>query len=455
MAKSKATPDTPVQPKAPATITVDRRLFQSELAWISKFIEKKAIIPILRNVCLRSKDGVLALAGTDLEIGARTSFEGEKRFGDFEITVAAEDLLTYLTTLPKARVKKGTKNSGDYVTLTKTADDALTLDACGSLLLPAMSVESFPLMPWPDNPPDPFIAPQTPGEAIFHIKTLGDIADPVLKQFASVVPIPEVSEGELADIVARLSEAHYAALRYSRVVDVIGLQTAIKRTVNAISAEESRFTLNGALFDFKEGDNACLVATDGHRLALAKCVAGQQGTEEFKNTLIPKRAMVHIDNTFTDSPIRLSVNANHLHFQQAGDPHEILARKLTGNFPDYERVLPKDYPNTVNIPVDELKQALAQVIPFADKRSHIIHFGIEHAELTLWAQTERGRRTADVPLPSNGVTLVTGFNATYILDALNVLPKDQEYVAFTFKTGNDSGVFKIRDFTNVIMPCRV
>jgi DNA polymerase III sliding clamp (beta) subunit (PCNA family) len=441
MSKTKAIP-APVQPQAPASITVDRRLLQSDLAWLIRFVEPKATIPILANVRLNSKDGVLYLSGTDLEIGARTNIDAERNVGNFDITVPAKALLVF------AKNSKATN-----VTLTVTNDQSVKVEASGSSsTIPAMSVDSFPIIPWPDNPPEPFVAPETVGEAIARMRNI----DPKFYMDRGLSTAPEtLSDDEMAEITIKLRDDHYAALLYSGIVDVIGLQTAIKRTVKAISNEESRFTLNGGLLDCKQGSDACVVTTDGHRLALAKCSVLQQGTTPLPRVLIPRKAMVEVDRVFTDSPVRIAANRNHIHFSQSGDSHEILARKLTGTFPDYERVLPRDYQNQVNIPVAELKNAINQVLPFADHRSHIIHFGIEHAELTLWAETERGRGKADVALPSNGVELVTGFNASYLLDAINVLPKDQEYVSFTFKTGNEPGVFKIRDYTNVVMPCRV
>src|SRR5271154_3623284 len=126
------------------------------------------------------------------------------------------------------------------------------------------------------------------------------------------------------------------------------LASMIGRTVFAISSEESRFTLNGALLVLKKG-GLVLVATDGHRLAMVESSGELPGINAAYRALLPRKAMAELQklaaDTAADAIVRFSGDENHLFFE-LGD-RLLLSRKLTGNFPDYERVLPKDHPHSV------------------------------------------------------------------------------------------------------------
>ena len=123
------------------------------------------------------------------------------------------------------------------------------------------------------------------------------------------------------------------------------LASMISRTSFAISMEESRFTLNGALLVMRP-DGLTMVATDGHRLAYVQAAPGEIGeiSQPFR-ALIPKKAMLEIvklaDLAESEGRGVFAGDDNHLFFQVG--TRLLITRKLTGNFPDYERVLPKDH----------------------------------------------------------------------------------------------------------------
>src|ERR1700683_2732044 len=113
----------------------------------------------------------------------------------------------------------------------------------------------------------------------------------------------------------------------------------ITKTAFASSMEESRFTLNGALLLMRP-EGLTMVSTDGHRLAYVQAAAAESGTvdQQFR-ALIPKKAMAELtklaDESGPDGKAIFSGDDNHLFFQVG---HRLLmTRKLTGNFPDYER----------------------------------------------------------------------------------------------------------------------
>ena len=155
------------------------------------------------------------------------------------------------------------------------------------------------------------------------------------------------------------------------------LSSMISKTIFAISAEESRFTLNGALLIVQPG-GLTMVATDGHRLALVEQAAELGDSSATYRALLPRKAMQEIlkltAEAGADAKIRFSGDENHLFFQ-LGD-RLLLSRKLTGNFPDYERVLPKDHPHRLSMKRDELRSAIERVAQFSDERSRAIRLQV-------------------------------------------------------------------------------
>src|ERR1041385_5101069 len=128
-------------------------------------------------------------------------------------------------------------------------------------------------------------------------------------------------------------------------IPVKTLASMIARTSFAISMEESRFTLNGALLLMRP-EGLTMVATDGHRLAFVQANSNQSGhvDQQFR-ALVPKKAMMELvklsDDAGEEGKAIFAGDDNHLFFQVG---HRLLiTRRLTGNFPDYERVLPKDH----------------------------------------------------------------------------------------------------------------
>jgi hypothetical protein len=134
------------------------------------------------------------------------------------------------------------------------------------------------------------------------------------------------------------------------------LTSMISRTIFAISTEESRFTLNGALLLVKS-DGLTMVATDGHRLAMVDTKVDLAGVGSNYRALLPRKAMSELlklaGEASPEATIKFSGDENHLFFQLG--ERLLISRKLTGNFPDFERVLPKEQPNHVILKREELR----------------------------------------------------------------------------------------------------
>jgi DNA polymerase-3 subunit beta len=249
-------------------------------------------------------------------------------------------------------------------------------------------------------------------------------------------------------------------------IPVKQLSAMIARTMFAISMEESRFTLNGALLLL--GDKTLtMVATDGHRLAYVQRPSdAANGTGVAYRALVPRKAMAEItklsDDAGADAKVRFGGDENHLFFEFG--PRLLITRKLTGNFPDYERVLPQDNTNIATLVKEEIKGAIERVAQFADERSRAIRVQFTAGEVKVFSSAlETGESEESVPSQYSGPDLEIGFNAQYLLDFLRAIPQSQ--VSFGLKDQKSAGELQPgtgsaekeeqEQYRYVVMPMRI
>ena len=361
--------------------------------------------------------------------------------------------------------------------LTKDKDGKITRCAlgvslgAGTIQIPGIVSESFPYLQWPGTPLQPFTPPADWTIAQEQCRTAYRALG---KDY--VQPAGDTEEQRLTSATQFLRK-HFDDQQAGYIYgsfELTDFPAAIGKVVSAISHEKSRFTMNGALFENK-GKHSVLVATDGYRLHLSELRASKppvcawnvkrtsQGKpkhgaspEPVTKILIPKKAMIDIAFTFTDEFVRVFVNQDKLCFEQPASPRRILARKLTGNFPDYQRVMPKlETMNLVHVDPAALIACIKQVKPFTDVCSHALRLDIEHAELKLSASvTEGAYDSASMQLPTNGVELHARYNADYLLDVLEEHKKEPD-ITFYFTDKNSPVAFSVGDFTAVVMPIRI
>ncbi|MBM3782846.1 MAG: DNA polymerase III subunit beta [Acidobacteria bacterium] len=244
-------------------------------------------------------------------------------------------------------------------------------------------------------------------------------------------------------------------------IPVKALAGMIQRTIFAISAEESRFTLNGALLLVKP-EGLVMVSTDSHRLATVEApVAIELEDGKPFRALLPRKAMNELVKLAAESEdgatLSFSGDDNHLFFRLG--ERLLLSRKLTGNFPDFERVLPKEHANSITMSRDELRGSLERVMQFADERSRAIKFRANDGEITLHSSlSETGESEESLSVEYTGPKADIGFNAQYLLDFLRAI--DEPAVTFFFKDAGAAGELRPAGDTNlkyryVVMPMRI
>ncbi len=257
----------------------------------------------------------------------------------------------------------------------------------------------------------------------------------------------------------------------------------IQNTAFAITNEQSRFTLSGAKFMI-DGGMARMVTTDGHRLAFIEKKLNTEATDAM-DALIPKKALMELTKIARDAKGEVSFgeDPNHIYFEVNGSL--LITRKLSGTFPNYEMVIPKDNDKTAIFDAEEMKNAIRRVSLMADERTRSVRMTIRANEIEIGAQSsEEGEASEKVVADYTGEEVEVGFNAQYLQEFLNVVvageaessdttekETDGETVrvketgnrlriAFEFKDGNAQTQMNIAGDTNyeykyIVMPLRI
>jgi len=245
----------------------------------------------------------------------------------------------------------------------------------------------------------------------------------------------------------------------------------IQNTSFAITTEQSRFTLSGAKFVMQNG-TAKMVTTDGHRLAYIEQKTGEKGGN--MDALIPKKALLELVKISRDaeSDVSFGEDQNHIYFEIDG--RLLITRKLSGTFPNYEMVIPKDNDKIAIFDADEMKAAVRRVSLMADERMRSVKLTIRSGEVEIGAQSsEEGEGQEKIPADYSGDEVSIGFNAQYLQEFLNVVgstdqstdDSDEENlkstkprIALEFKDGSSQTQMRINGDENykyIVMPLRI
>ncbi len=189
----------------------------------------------------------------------------------------------------------------------------------------------------------------------------------------------------------------------------------VRNTAFAITNEQSRFTLSGAKFIIGDGV-AKMVTTDGHRLAyVERAIDDKEGVME---TLIPKKALTELVKLSRGAgDVAFGEDTNHIYFETEG--RLLITRKLTGQFPNYEMVMPKDNDKTAIFDLDEMNRAVRRMALIADERNRSIRLTVREGEIEVTAQSsEQGEGSEIVQADYKGEEMQLGFNHQYLLEFL-------------------------------------
>ncbi len=201
------------------------------------------------------------------------------------------------------------------------------------------------------------------------------------------------------------------------------LNRMIERVAFAITTEDPRYSLNGALFMLKDG-YLTLVATDGHRLAYISKKLEQVEKGRDLKVIVPRKALGEVSKMTADmrddDDVLVGHADNHVFFV-VGE-HRLTSNVLEGNFPRYENVMPKACGTSLTVPTEDLTQAVRRVSLLAsDRLGRAVRLGLSSGKLELFSRTEMGEAQETLGIDYDGPEMSIGFNARYLLDFLNVV----------------------------------
>jgi DNA polymerase-3 subunit beta len=396
----------PAAQGAAMEITVSRQDLVKELTATQSVVERKTTIPILSNFLIEVENDRLNISATDLDQAIRTSTEVKvKKPG--ACTIPARKLYDYVKLLPEGDISiKLLENHWVQIRSGRS-----------NTKMVGMARANYPQVP----------------------------------EFPAVA---------------------------TTSISALALKTLITRTIFAISNEESRYTLNGALLVIK-AESLAMVATDGHRLSyVEKPNEILEGISGEKRVLIPRKALQELQQLLVAAEAERDAEEKKnpktglppLTVEFADDEHTLFfrlgyrtlsTRKLSGQFPNFEAVMPRDNTKFAVVRSSELSAAIQRVAQFADERSGAIRLRLEGNELKISSSsTESGESEDTIDTPYSGDPIIVGFNSTYILDFLKALGNEGE-VRLEFKDSQSAGQMRPEDpdaeykYRYVLMPMRI
>lgn len=190
------------------------------------------------------------------------------------------------------------------------------------------------------------------------------------------------------------------------------LRSAIARTIFAISAEESRFQLNGALLKIK-ASSLELVATDGYRLAFVEAPLEGVVEEDARGILVPRKALGELARFDGEGNLAFHRAEHHLAFRLGA--RELTCRILDGTFPDYERVLARSLAYEARLDRTALIAAVQRVALLTGERGRAIRLTFSDGQLEVSAANpDLGDAVETVACDYSGPEIVLGLNPDYL-----------------------------------------
>src|SRR3954467_9239449 len=206
-----------------------------------------------------------------------------------------------------------------------------------------------------------------------------------------------------------------------------------------------------------------LVSTDGHRLPLISVprdgTEGAEGVDDEVRVILPRKTLMELGRLLSEGEgeILYERGENHLFFNIGG--RLLISRMIDGQFPAFERVIPKSNDKRVEFDRDRLTSAVRRVALLSNERSRAVKFTMDGGKVEIASSSpEFGEAKEVLMVDYTDAPVTICFNAQYVLDFLGVV--ETATVSLDFKDEMSQAVLKPvgadgYDYTYVIMPMRI
>ena len=225
-----------------------------------------------------------------------------------------------------------------------------------------------------------------------------------------------------------------------------------------MAVHDIRYYLNGILF-VAESKSLTLVATDGHRLALAQATLEVEMPKQ--EVILPRKTVLELQRLLRDdkeaenAPIEMRFAGNQAKFAFSG--MEFVTKLVEGKFPDYNRVIPKNHKNHVTLGRAPLLASLQRAAILTSEKFKGVRLNLEPGLLRIASSNaEQEEAKEELEIDYAGDAIEIGFNVTYLMDALANM--DQEMVSLSLQDANSSALVTVPEhagFKYVVMPMRI
>lgn len=236
-------------------------------------------------------------------------------------------------------------------------------------------------------------------------------------------------------------------------VDAATVREMIDRTLFSVCNDETRFHLNGVLFE-SGADRARMVSTDGHRLSkVERALPG--GPALTAGVIIPKKGLLELKRVLEGATtVKLAIRTPYLFVVH--DDVTLAVKLIDAQFPPYEMVIPKEHQKTMVIDrlrlIDALKRAQ---LMSSDTRG--VKFSVDNGSLVITSDNpDLGEVREELDAEYTGTPLSIGFNPKYVIELLGQMSSDQ--VGLHLGGELDPGLWKPLtgdDYLGVVMPMRI
>jgi DNA polymerase III subunit beta len=233
------------------------------------------------------------------------------------------------------------------------------------------------------------------------------------------------------------------------------LRTLINQVHFAMAVHDIRYYLNGILF-IAEGSQLTLVATDGHRLALAQSTLDSPISAK-QEVILPRKTVLELQRLLkdNDSAIEMRFANNQAKFMFSG--MEFVTKLVEGKFPDYNRVIPKNHQHAILLGRAQLLASLQRAAILTSEKFKGVRVNVEPGVLRIASSnSEQEEAKEELEIDYNGDAIEIGFNVTYLIDVL--ANNHHEMVKLELQDGAASALFSIPEqpgFKYVVMPMRI
>jgi DNA polymerase-3 subunit beta len=251
---------------------------------------------------------------------------------------------------------------------------------------------------------------------------------------------PNLSEGELSE------EIEVEAEKFAKMID---------KTRFAISNDETRYYLNGLFLQALQKDSGFelrTIATDGHRLALSFLVSDLKAPF---GVILPKKSVAEI-RRIIDGSKKVKIAVSRVKIKITTDQATIVSKLIDGEFPDYDKVLPKNNTQIAVINRRNFFDCVDRVSTVATDKHRSVKLIIENGKMSLQVNTNDGSFAyEELDVNYSGERIETGFNSRYLLDIVGQI--DKEELLMRFKDGASPALIEAKDMSSVfvIMPVRI